>query len=149
MQLAIHVQIARQGIQKVTLAPAPSLQCHFISNHRDPEIERQFLLWLDAYMQKKTPKPLLPLQLPELPDFTRKVLHYLATIPFGSTVSYQHVAQELGSPLACRAVGNACRINPLPLLLPCHRVIATNGRLGGFAYGNALKQTLLNHEQVF
>lgn len=67
-----------------------------------------------------------------LPAFTRRVLHHVAGISYGKTKTYGEVALELGSPRAARAVGQALRRNPLPLIIPCHRVLAYNGGLGGF-----------------
>lgn len=69
-------------------------------------------------------------------------------IPFGSTMSYQEVAQAAGSPRAARAVGGACNRNPFPLLVPCHRVIQANGKIGGFALDLEIKRRLLEFEQI-
>ena len=77
--------------------------------------------------------------------FTTKVLFYLRSIPYGSTVSYLEVAKNIDNNNAARAVGNACGKNPLPLLIPCHRVVASKG-LGGFGGGLERKKFLLNLE---
>ncbi|MCE5316839.1 MAG: methylated-DNA--[protein]-cysteine S-methyltransferase [Parachlamydia sp.] len=87
----------------------------------------------------------LPLQMAHLPPFTKDVLEALPDIPFGSTCSYQEIAIRLGNPKAPRAVGQACGRNPFPLVLPCHRVLATNG-IGGFNCGLPIKETLLAFE---
>ncbi len=79
--------------------------------------------------------------------FQRSVWDQLAAIPYGGTTSYGAVAERLGKPRAARAVGAACRANPLPILVPCHRVVAGNGALTGFAAGLELKMSLLDLER--
>jgi methylated-DNA-[protein]-cysteine S-methyltransferase len=78
--------------------------------------------------------------------FRRSVLTYLPDIGFGHTESYAQVAAAAGSPRAVRAVGTACALNPLPVVVPCHRVIRSDGSLGQYAGGAAAKQTLLQLE---
>ncbi|MGK6321837.1 methylated-DNA--[protein]-cysteine S-methyltransferase [Sphingomonas sp. DT-51] len=79
--------------------------------------------------------------------FQRAVWAALATIPHGETRSYADIARAIGRPTASRAVGAANGRNPLPIVVPCHRVIGTSGKLTGFAGGLAAKQQLLAHEQ--
>jgi O-6-methylguanine DNA methyltransferase len=79
--------------------------------------------------------------------FDMKVWTALRRIPLGETRSYQEIAQEVGNPRACRAVGGANRRNPIPLFIPCHRVIKKNGGLGGFSSGAEIKEWLLQFEQ--
>jgi methylated-DNA-[protein]-cysteine S-methyltransferase len=78
--------------------------------------------------------------------FHRLVWGAARTIPYGETRSYAWVARQVGSPRAARAVGQALGANPLPLIVPCHRVVASDGGLGGFAGGLALKHRLLEIE---
>jgi O-6-methylguanine DNA methyltransferase len=78
--------------------------------------------------------------------FQRAVLKIASTIPRGQTRSYAWVAQKCGHSKAVRAVGGALHANPLPLFIPCHRVTASNGRLGGFSAGIAMKRFLLKLE---
>jgi methylated-DNA-[protein]-cysteine S-methyltransferase len=83
--------------------------------------------------------------------FRRRVLEELATVPFGATVSYGELARRSGRPSAARAVGGIMASNPLPVIVPCHRVLRTGGAIGGFAGArNAIdtKQWLLAHEGV-
>ncbi|MEO8696292.1 MAG: methylated-DNA--[protein]-cysteine S-methyltransferase [Acidimicrobiales bacterium] len=83
--------------------------------------------------------------------FRLRVLQELATVPFGVTVSYGELARRSGSPSATRAVGSAMATNPLPVIVPCHRVVRRGGAIGGFAGArNAIdtKQWLLTHEGV-
>lgn len=79
--------------------------------------------------------------------FQQEVLNAVRTIPAGNTWSYKKLAEFLGIPKAYRAVGQALRSNPVPLLVPCHRVIESTGRLGGYSAGLKWKRFLLNWEQ--
>jgi methylated-DNA-[protein]-cysteine S-methyltransferase len=87
----------------------------------------------------------LPLA-PDGTDFQRRVWQTLATIPYGQTVSYAELASRVGKPSASRAVGAANGRNPLPIVLPCHRVIGANGSLTGFGGGLPTKRFLLELE---
>lgn len=72
----------------------------------------------------------------------------LQRIPFGETRSYSEVAQMVGRPKAVRAVANACATNPVPFIVPCHRVVRKDGSLGGYGGGLPMKRTLLSNESV-
>jgi AraC family transcriptional regulator of adaptative response/methylated-DNA-[protein]-cysteine methyltransferase len=91
-------------------------------------------------------------QAPELPidvtgtAFQARVWAALREIPFGETRSYAEIAEEIGEPGAIRAVGSACGANRVPLTIPCHRVIRTDGSLGGFGWGLEVKESLLSAE---
>ena len=87
----------------------------------------------------------LPLD-PRGTDFQRKVWRRLLQIPYGETTSYGALARELGDPGASRAVGLANGSNPIPIVIPCHRVIGANGALTGFGGGLPIKQALLELE---
>jgi O-6-methylguanine DNA methyltransferase len=78
--------------------------------------------------------------------FQRKVYEAVARIPYGHTRSYAEIAREVGQPSAVRAVGSANGANPIPLVIPCHRVIASDGKLGGYGGGLPLKAKLLAME---
>jgi methylated-DNA-[protein]-cysteine S-methyltransferase len=80
-------------------------------------------------------------------DFQRKVWDELINIPFGETVTYKDIAIKLGDSNAVRAVGNANGKNPVSIVVPCHRVIGTNGKLTGYAGGLERKAWLLKHEK--
>ena len=88
-----------------------------------------------------------PLDLSAGTPFQRKVWQLLRTIPRGQTRSYAWVAQKIGKPRAARAVGAACGANLIPILIPCHRVIASDGSLGGYSSGLHRKKRLLKLEQ--
>ena len=89
----------------------------------------------------------LPLA-PQGTDFQRRVWRALQDIPYGQTRSYAQLAAAVGAPRACRAVGGANGRNPLPILIPCHRVIAADGRLAGFSAGLERKEALLELEGI-
>jgi methylated-DNA-[protein]-cysteine S-methyltransferase len=78
--------------------------------------------------------------------FRSAVLHHLPDISYGRTASYAAVAQLAGNPKAVRAVGTACATNPLPLVIPCHRVVRSDGSMGGYRGGPEAKRTLLTLE---
>lgn len=80
--------------------------------------------------------------------FQEKVWRSLLNIPYGTTKSYQEIAREIGNEKAVRAVGGAVHRNPLPLILPCHRVIGKKGSLVGFGLGLSTKKWLLEHERL-
>jgi len=79
--------------------------------------------------------------------FQRAVWDLLCKIPYGSTTSYGQLAQQLGNRNKARAVGGAAHVNPLPLIIPCHRLIGADGKLTGFAGGLKIKKYLLEHER--
>ena len=79
--------------------------------------------------------------------FQQKVWQQLRSIPCGSTMSYSQVATAIGSPTAARAVAGACAANPIAVVIPCHRVIAADGGLGGYHWGIERKRRLLQGEQ--
>lgn len=78
--------------------------------------------------------------------FQRAVWKEISRIPYGQTRTYAEIAQRLGKPGALQAVGQACGRNPLPLFVPCHRVVGSNGKLGGYAFGPAIKKFLIELE---
>jgi O-6-methylguanine DNA methyltransferase len=80
-------------------------------------------------------------------DFQKKVWYALCQIPYGETRSYKQIAEAVNSPKACRAVGMANNKNPITIVVPCHRVIGTNGKLIGYAGGIDMKKSLLKLEK--
>ncbi|HEX2296273.1 MAG TPA: MGMT family protein, partial [Actinomycetota bacterium] len=78
----------------------------------------------------------------------RKVLRATAAIPFGKVSTYREVARKAGNPAASRAAGNALGSNPIPVVVPCHRVLRTGGALGGYGGGLDVKELLLRLEGV-
>ncbi len=102
---------------------------------------------VQAYFAGTLRKFTLPLA-PEGTPFQKSVWSELKRIPFGKKRSYGEIATELGNPKASRAVGRANGTNPICLIVPCHRVIGTDGSLTGFLYGKEIKSRLLEHEGI-
>lgn len=90
----------------------------------------------------------VPVDLAGVPEFQAGVLAEAARIPFGETRSYSELAERIGHPAAARAVGNALGANPVPILVPCHRVIRGDGTWGHYAFGGAMKTRLLMLERT-
>jgi methylated-DNA-[protein]-cysteine S-methyltransferase len=101
---------------------------------------------LEEYFGRRRTRFDLPLDLSLSAGFRQTVQRYLPRIPYGRTESYQRVAADVGSPRAVRAVGTACATNPLPIVVPCHRVLRADGTLGGYIGGLAAKTALLDLE---
>ena len=101
---------------------------------------------LDEYLQGKRTTLSLPFKLTGTP-FQLAVWKELQNIPYGKTTSYKEIAQKINKPKAYRAVGMANNKNPLPIIIPCHRVIGSNGKLIGYAGGLNLKNYLLELEK--
>ncbi len=115
---------------------------------RDKSLEEKLRADFLAYFAGKKVEFDYPLDVGGYTQFERAVWGAMSEIPYGETRSYRWLAQRIGKPRACRAVGNACGKNPLPIVQPCHRVVGSNGRLGGFSGGLDLKRHLLRLEGV-
>jgi methylated-DNA-[protein]-cysteine S-methyltransferase len=130
------------GIRAIEFDPQPPSECQ--RNDRNPlllEAARQ----LQVYFAGQLREFQLPLDV-QGTDFQKRVWGQVAAIPYGETRSYLQIAQALGSPGAVRAVGAANGANPVPIVVPCHRVIGANGKLVGYGGGLALKRRLLELE---
>jgi methylated-DNA-[protein]-cysteine S-methyltransferase len=103
---------------------------------------------LDAYFDGKLKRFGLPVDWRLARGFTDKVLHQVARIPYGRTLSYGEVAAKAGNPRAFRAAGTACGANPVPLIVPCHRVVQASGDPGNYGGGPEMKRALLELEGV-
>ena len=84
-------------------------------------------------------------------DFQKLVWHEMTKIPKGKTITYKELAENIGRPKAYRAVANACGANPYPIEVPCHRVVCSNGSIGGFSMRGGIKKKieLLNQENNY
>jgi len=101
---------------------------------------------VNAVLSGKTPAELPPMDISIGTGFQRRVWEELTWTPCGETRSYTEIARAIRKPKASRAVGGACGANPIPLLIPCHRVLAANGKIGGFSGGLEWKRKLLTIE---
>ena len=113
--------------------------------HADQGVNRGVSEEITAYFAGTVTRFSSPVYLQGSP-FDMKVWEALQRIPLGETRSYQDIAHQVGNPKGCRAIGGANRRNPVPLLIPCHRVIKKDGGLGGFSSGTEIKKWLLHFE---
>nr|MDP9006965.1 methylated-DNA--[protein]-cysteine S-methyltransferase [Actinomycetota bacterium] len=139
VRIAFHIEdhhtvlevLAERVSPRVLRAPA-----------RLDEVARQ----LDEYFSGARRSFDLPVDLRLAHGFRRSVLDHLRDIPYGATASYSTVAAAAGSPAAVRAVGSACANNPVPLVVPCHRVVRSDGAIGQYLGGVETKKALLSLE---
>lgn len=107
-----------------------------------PEILLEAARQIDEYIACRRTEFSIPISLSGTP-FQKKVWEALSRIPYGSTITYAQLAASVGIPKAYRAVAQACHVNPIALVIPCHRVIGSDGSLTGYAGGLAIKRRLL------
>ncbi len=112
----------------------------------DERVLAEPLQQLEAYFEGSLLRFTFPLR-PRGTEFQKQVWGGLLRIPYGEAISYAELARRIGRPGSARAVGTANGRNPIAIIIPCHRVIAANGTLGGFGGGLDRKQWLLNHER--
>lgn len=112
---------------------------------RHPDGVQAWVQEIVSYLDGKRVRLDIPVDI-QATAFQIRVWQTLRTIAYGETLSYSGVAQRMGSPKAVRAVANACASNPVPLIVPCHRVVRNNGELGGYAMGVRRKEALLTME---
>ncbi len=137
--LGLRVVAGPAGIRAVEFHPARTTQA--APNPGNPvlrEAERQLRAYFDGELRRFD----LPLEMIGT-EFQRRVWRSLESIPYGETRSYRQVAEAIGAPRAVRAVGAANGSNPLPIVVPCHRVIGSGGKLVGYGGGLPLKKRLL------
>lgn len=111
----------------------------------DRNIQRIISL-LQQYFDGKKVNFRVEVDLSNLTFFTQKVLRATQTVRYGETSTYSDIAKKIGHPKASRAVGRALGLNPIPVIIPCHRIIRKDNSLGGFTYGLQWKKKLLNLE---
>ncbi len=113
----------------------------------ETELIREAFRQIDAYLAGELRLFSVPVA-PSGTPFMQRVWRALCTIPYGTTVTYRDIAVAAGNPLAVRAVGMVNHRNPVPIFIPCHRVIGSNGALTGYRGGLELKKRLLKLERV-
>jgi len=133
------------GANEGVLARALRAEFPAAEIHRDPVGVGRWVKTVVEHLDGREPKAGLPLDI-RATAFQRQVWEALCRIPRGETRTYAQVAHEVGRPKAARAVGRACATNPVPILVPCHRVLRGGGSLGGYAFGLPVKRALLGLE---
>ncbi|MDE5813338.1 MAG: methylated-DNA--[protein]-cysteine S-methyltransferase [Muribaculaceae bacterium] len=118
---------------------------HSHIEHKNEVIETA-ISQISEYLEGNRKKFNITLRL-EGTEFRMKVWNEMLKIPYGETITYKELACRIGSPDACRAVANACGANPFPILIPCHRVVASGGKIGGYTGGLDIKLALLELEK--
>ncbi len=113
----------------------------------DSELLGKTKEYILEYLTNRVPPPKIPLDLRKGTRFDRNVWKAIETIAFGESSSYGQIAAAVNSTGASRAVGGACGRNPVPILIPCHRVITSAGKLGGYSGGLSIKRALLDLEK--
>lgn len=137
-----------KGLEGIFWKKQTALMVKTLSS-KDPatKILIQAKLEIEEYLEGKRMKFSVSLN-PKGTEFQKRVWAQLAKIPYGSTCSYKEIAEKINQAKACRAVGTANGKNPLSLIVPCHRVIASDGTLGGYAGGLKIKAKLLKLEKA-
>jgi len=142
--VALRLVASRTGLQRVEFHPIARTVGE--SNPSHPLLQES-VRQLSFYFAGKLREFDIPLEF-EGTEFQRRVWHSLTQIPYGATRSYGELAATIGAPTAVRAVGAANGANPLAIVVPCHRVIGTNGKLVGYGGGLPLKKRLLELERL-
>jgi methylated-DNA-[protein]-cysteine S-methyltransferase len=144
---AIAVWVTRNGVRRIGGVTPVMIK----EGHWDPEGHqtlRVALHQLDQYFNRKRKRFHLPLDFSGATEFQKRIFGRLTEIPYGRVVSYGDIADEIGVAGAARAVGQAVGANPLPIVVPCHRVVRSDGKLGGYSGGLRRKIALLAVESV-
>ena len=134
------------GLTQVSFQEGKSPLTPALDWQRDDEVWATAVSQLTAYFAGELQTFDLPLA-PQGTPFQQEVWAHLQTIPYGRTITYSAIAQELGNPKSSRAVGAANGRNPIAIIIPCHRVIGSNGKLTGYAGGLKFKEALLSLER--
>lgn len=137
----IGIETNQKGISKIILGIKKS------STNTTPDVYiKKIIPLLKNYFQGKKVEFNLSYDISYLPIFTQRVLKETKKIPYGSIITYSELAQKIGKPKAYRAIGQALARNPLPIIIPCHRVTRKDGSLAGFSAGLKWKRILLKLE---
>jgi methylated-DNA-[protein]-cysteine S-methyltransferase len=138
-----RIEANDRGVQRLTYGPGGDVATRGGRRHiaRARAELREYLAGRRTFFS-------VPVDLGGIGDFQARVLAQAARIPYGTTASYAELARTIGHPRASRAVGNALGANPVPVIVPCHRVIRGDGSWGHYAFGGALKTRLLELERT-
>lgn len=139
----VRIAFEREGLDEVLWALADKVSPRVL---RAPRRLDAAARQLEEYFDRRRSRFELALDLRLSAGFRRSVLTYLPRIAYGTTASYQQVAAAVDNPRAMRAVGSACATNPLPIVIPCHRVVRSGGQLGAYLGGPEVKLQLIDLE---
>jgi len=145
------ISSTEKGVKRIILPSADQLQ-RLKQDFKDDEvsenktINEKAVCQLREYFKGERKKFSLSLDL-EATEFQKKVLRAVQKVSYGTTRSYKYIAEKIGRPKAVRAVGNANRNNSLPIIIPCHRIIGSDGSMTGYGGGIELKRKLLEFEK--
>jgi len=143
------IVLSEKGVRRIIL---PNEKDNFVPPTK--ELAKDVFLFrhvcdeLTAYFDGRLQQFTVPVDL-QTTLFRKKALDEVKRIPYGETASYKEIAERMGNPKAVRAVGGANAHNPIPIIIPCHRVIAHDGSLGGYGGGLKMKKQLLKLEGLF
>jgi methylated-DNA-[protein]-cysteine S-methyltransferase len=146
------VAASERGLCRISFDPEPEHELEALARAFGPRVLRsarpvdRARHELDEYFDGKRQDFDLAVDLTPLPDFQRRVLEELTRVPYGHVDTYGALAQRVGNPRAARAVGGALNRNPIPIVVPCHRIVGSTGSLVGYAGGLEIKQALLGLE---
>jgi methylated-DNA-[protein]-cysteine S-methyltransferase len=149
---SLLVGVSERGLCRVHFDPDPERELDDLARRFGPRVLRsptaieRAKLELDEYFSGRRHAFDLELDLRGTPDFYRHVLAELAEVPYGTTTTYGALAAQVGAPKAARAVGTVMNRNPIPIVLPCHRVVGASGSLTGYGGGLDRKEWLLRLE---
>jgi len=143
----ITVWVSNKGVRRVEFGGLPT-DAHVQSPEAWPPTLARAVGQLRDYFAGSRRAFDLPLDLDAVTDFQREVYAELLKVPYGRLTTYGALAQTIGRPELARAIGQAVGANPIPIIIPCHRVVAAEHRLGGFSGGLAAKVALLRVENV-
>lgn len=136
-----------KGVRRLEFGPLPK-DAHADPPDAWPNVLRSAVTEVEEYFARARRVFDLPLDLEAITAFQSEVYAQLVRVPYGRVITYGSLAEAVGRPELARAVGQAVGANPVPILIPCHRVVAAEGRLGGFSGGLAVKAALLRTENV-
>jgi methylated-DNA-[protein]-cysteine S-methyltransferase len=138
-----------RGVCRISFDPVPDAELDWLARSygarvlHSPKPLDSLRRQLDEYFEHKRRAFEVPIDLSALPQFQRLVLDELQRVPFGATNTYGGLAARIGKPRAARAVGGALNRNPVPIVVPCHRIVGATGSLVGYAGGLQRKEQLL------
>lgn len=138
----LELRVSDKGLTSIRFVESPD---HAVPDSTDP-IMNQLISELDSYFRKELKEFSVPIDIDSGTAFQKRVWEALCEIPYGETRSYREVAESVGDPKGARAVGSANGRNPIPIVIPCHRVINADGKLGGYSSGLPIKEALLKLE---